>query len=124
MSDHDVRAGIQQAKVGDTGLMILAIEALIIAVIVGAYAQSWAIGIFSFMGAIIAFFAMAKSETLGNALAVVVGVAWGAAAFFIATSMDASAGAAWASAILVGLVGIGGHAAGFQHIRDIQRAKG
>jgi hypothetical protein len=42
----------------------------------------------------------------------------------VVIAMQATEGAAWASAILVGLIGAGGHVAGFQHLRDIQKAKG
>jgi hypothetical protein len=81
MSDQNVRAGIQQAKVGETGLTILGIETLIIAIIVGGYARSWAVGIFTFLGAMIVFILMAQSEKLGNVLAIVIGIAWGVADF-------------------------------------------
>jgi len=39
--DTDVRAGIQQSKVGDTGLQILSFECFVIAAVAGVGIQSW-----------------------------------------------------------------------------------
>lgn len=124
MSDKDVRAGVQQAKIGQNGMSILSVEALIIALIFGINEQSWGVGIFVFLGMFILFAAMAASEKLGNALAAVIGAAWGFAAFWLALSMQATPATAWGVAIVAGLVGLGGHSAGFQHLRDIRKAKG
>src|SRR5579864_4349815 len=105
--DREVRAGIQQAKVGDTGLTVLSGESLLIAAIIGVRTQSWATGIFVFLGLVFLFLATAKSEKLGTLVALCIGIAWGAAAALLAISAQAGSGMTWAAAILAGLFGLG-----------------
>jgi hypothetical protein len=114
-----VRVGIQQAKVGETGLKIISIEAFIIALAIGVGTKSWGVGIFVFIGAIALFTAIARSEILANVLAAIMGLAWATAAFAVTTAGQAASGTALGVALLAGLIGGGAHLAGLQNVRDI-----
>src|SRR5262245_21456079 len=105
MSDHDVRAGIQQAKVAETDLKILTVEALIIAVIGGGATHAGAVCIFTFLGTVLAFYAMGRiPEQLANLFAAVIGLAWSVVAFSLMTAVQATQPTAWGIAIPVGLM--------------------
>jgi len=124
MNDQEVRAGIQQSKVDETGFYFLGVEALIISGAIGYREQSWVVGIFAFLVVLILLSAMAAYEILGNFFAVVIGFAWGAVAFSLMQSNESDDGSSFAVAILVGLIGLGAHSIGFRYIRDLRRAKG
>jgi hypothetical protein len=49
-SDREVRAGIQQAKVGEIGFNILSVEAFLFGLTIGIRFQSWGFGIAAFLG--------------------------------------------------------------------------
>ena len=78
----------------------------------------------SFLGTVFAFYAMAEFEQLANVFAVVIGLAWNVAAFLLVAAGQATAPTVWGIAILAGLMGAGFHVVGFQHLRDIRKAKG
>jgi hypothetical protein len=54
----------------------------------------------------------------------ILALAWAIAAFYISRISEAGLATAWAIAVLAGMIGLGAHIAGFQHLRDIGKAKG
>lgn len=123
MSDREVRAGIQQAKVGEAGFSALGFEALFIGAIAGVRSQSWGIGIAAFLGVLSLLMGAAVApKSISNAVAFIIGAAWAVAASYLAG--EAQPETAIMVAFLAGLIGVGAHVAGFQYIRDTQRPKG
>ncbi len=118
-SSDEVRSGIQQAKAGDDGLTIITLEAAVIALIAGVNQRSWAVGIFTLIGVMVAFLAMASSEKTANLFAGAIGIAWGVAFFWLATWQEAGMWTAIAFAVLAAALSAGLHMLGFQHLRDL-----
>lgn len=123
-TDADVRAGIQQAKVGETGLTVLGIEVLIYAVVAGRWSQSWAVGIFTGIILLFGLIAIAKFEKAAGIVSVFVGVGWAVVAFIAARHYEIGDAGAFGFAVLAWLIGAGIHIVAFQHIRDLDLSKG
>lgn len=123
-ADSEVRAGVQQAKVGAESFTVLTVEASLIGLIVGVRTHDWWNGAGAFMLAIVAFGLVAMGERVANVAAAVIGLAWGAIAYYLAAGDGAYTGHALAFGAVAGLIGFGLHIFAFQYVRDLQRAKG
>lgn len=122
--DHDVRAGIQQAKLGEFGLKVLTAEAVVIAGIAGGRTSSWGVGILTFLAVAILANLAARYQRADQIVAFILGLAWGGLAYFLAHAYQATDLTAIAATALAMGVGYGGNIAALQHLRDIQRSKG
>lgn len=124
MSAQDVRAGIQQAKVGDSGIGFVTFEAIAFAIGIGVWKSSWAVGIVALVAVFFAVPVIGQFKFLSKLLAGAIGLAWGVAAMVVATIFGAPPPAAVAAMALAFVIGAGANSAAFQAVRDVQAAKG
>lgn len=86
-NEDDVRSGLAQNKANGSGLWIIALDALILALVVGIFAQNLAVGAAAFFVIAVLFYV----PSMKHIVTWLMTAAYTAAAYGIAVAADASA---------------------------------
>ena len=119
-NSNDVRKGIQQAKAGEIGLGVIAIETIGVSYYAGHVTESTGLGLLAFIVLLIVFFSAARHEEFSAWFSWLLGLL-AAGVFFTLSYLEGENGILTTVIIslLIGAVTVGGNFAGMQHIRDL-----
>lgn len=113
----DVRAGVNQAAMTESGANVLAAQVFVISIAIGVALQSWWWG----AAALFAFLIAITIPGVRTGVAIALALAAGYATYAILSFFEAGAGATWVPTILVTLIVMGWNLYGLEWFQDMDR---
>ena len=119
-NENDIRRGMQQAKAGDTGLVVIVCQVIGASYMVSQFSGSTGLGAFTLVAFAIFLLVIAQNEKISRYFSFVAGgiVAVAILRLFILDD-ESSIWAGLIAAPIAGGIIAGGNLLGLQHLRDI-----